>query len=96
MSVDSYDLLENGNSMRSRPLKRSTSRSKIWQKTTGSCSRDEFTPSFTTHSRTPHDLREFVPNTRTTLLRFNRRFTWYPSTFAWPCSPNRFRLHITV
>ena len=35
-----------------------------------------------------HDVRESLRNTRTILLPPNRRFTWYPSTLAWPSSPS--------
>lgn len=71
-----------------RLLKRSTSPSKIWRTMNGFCWRGEFTPSFMAQSWTRRDVRESLRNTRTTLLRLNRRFTWYPSTLAWPSSPN--------
>jgi len=63
---------------------KNTSRSKIWQKMNGFCSRAEFTQSFMTQSWTRHDVRELLRNAHTTLLRHKRRFTWYLSTSAWP------------
>jgi DNA-binding transcriptional LysR family regulator len=57
-------------------------------KMNGFSSRDEFTPSFMTQSWTHHDVRESFRNTHTTLLRPNRRFTWYLNTLAWRSSPN--------
>jgi len=64
--------------------KKNASRSKIWPRMNGFFSRAEFTQSFMTQSWTRHDVREFLRNVHTTLLRHKRPFTWYPSTSAWP------------
>lgn len=71
-----------------RLSKKNNSCSKIWQRMNGFYSRAEFTRRFMTQSWTRRDVRELLRSTHTILLRRKKQFTWYPSTSAWPFSPN--------